>query len=66
MDPDTIERCYIDDKAEVDFRREIRAGGEAAKMLTGWESWERCGFRRDDLDFLEDVAIRYLRSYRPP
>ena len=66
MDPDTIERMYIDDKSEVDLRREIRGGGDAAKMLGGWDSWERCGFRRQDLDVLEDVAIRYLRNYRPP
>lgn len=70
MDPDTIERCYIDDRSELDFRRMLRAGPEGivpgGRLLSGWESWERCGYRREDLDYMEDVAIRYLRRMRPP
>lgn len=68
IDRDMIERCYIDDKSELDFRRALRSAKTPMekKTLGGWESWERCGFEQDQLDFIEDRASIYLRTKRPP
>lgn len=65
LDPDMVERMYLDDVSDLDLRRQARAGVGKGKMLSPMESWERAGFKIEELDYLEDVAMRYLRRYRP-
>lgn len=65
LDRDMVERMYLDSKTDLELRRAIRAGAGGGMMLGSADSWERCGFKMEELDVLEDVSMRYLRRYRP-
>lgn len=59
MDRDKIERAYINDRNDGDIRR-------AKDGLSAKDSWAVCGFEENELDTLEDHAIKYLRMHRAP
>ncbi|CED85151.1 NADH:ubiquinone oxidoreductase, NDUFA9/39kDa subunit [Phaffia rhodozyma] len=58
MDRDKIERAYINDLTDADIRI-------AKQGLSAADSWRVCGFELDQLDTIEEHAIKYLRIYRP-